>query len=68
MEKIAIKISDTWRCEGEEIYFCVVDKFLGLIGCTGTNGGNQQTDGDMLDRRPSVAFEGTGIADPTSEL
>ncbi len=42
---------------------------IGFIGCVGVNGGNQQTGGDnMLNRPPNVAYEGTGIEDPNSEL
>lgn len=49
---------------------CVVlISLIGFVGCVGVNGGNQQTGGDdMLNRPPSILFEGTGVKDSNSEL
>ena len=42
---------------------------LGLVGCVGANKMNTQTSGDdMQNNRPNVLYEGTGVADPNSEL
>lgn len=52
---------------GRLIYLLLIG-LVALTGCAGVNSGNQQTGGDMSNNRPNVLYEGTGIADPNSEL
>lgn len=52
-----------------KIIFLILIGLLGLVGCVGVNGRNTQTSGDgMQNNRPNVLYEGTGFADPNSEL
>jgi hypothetical protein len=48
--------------------YLILIAFLCLTGCPGVNGMNTQGSGEYRQGAPNVLYEGTGIADPNSEL